>query len=223
MSWKEALTLRGAMERADARSPDDLRRNREAVAVMQQRAAASESLWAGGHAAEGLSMAREAYEAASGATRVVLSSRGAMGSVAGSGEGRAELFVRAGLREALVKAAESAYEAPRPVLDDEVSVADARRLKDHNAASKKEAFSMFILENPIADDENEDDTTENSEPIVIAEKSGSLKTMTPGMAALELGLADTGVVIFNNAKHGRLNVVFKRSDGNIGWIDPKPD
>jgi len=44
--------------------------------------------------------------------------------------------------------------------------------------------------------------------------------MTPGMAALELGLADNGVVIFNNAKHGRVNVVFKRPDGNIGWIDP---
>ncbi len=102
----------------------------------------------------------------------------------------------------------------------------SRRLKDHNAASKKEAFSMFILENPIADEDSEDDlneTAETAEPIVIAEKPGSLKTMTPGMAALELGLADTGVVIFNNAKHGRLNVVFKRSDGNIGWIDPKPD
>ena len=57
--------------------------------------------------------------------------------------------------------------------------------------------------------------------MVIAEKAGKIKTMTPGMAALELGLADNGVVIFNNAKHGELNVVFKRADGNIGWIDPK--
>ena len=40
------------------------------------------------------------------------------------------------------------------------------------------------------------------------------------MAALELGLADNGVIVFNNAKHGGINVVFKRSDGNIGWIDP---
>ncbi len=98
----------------------------------------------------------------------------------------------------------------------------SRRLKDHNAAAKKEAFSMFILENPVGDEED-DNSAGNSEPMVIAEKPGSLKTMTPGMAALELGLADTGVVIFNNAKHGRLNVVFKRSDGNIGWIDPKTD
>ena len=96
----------------------------------------------------------------------------------------------------------------------------SRRLKDHNAAEKKDAFSMFILENPVSEDDS-DEVTSNEDPIVIAEKAGNLKTMTPGMAALELGLADTGVVVFNNAKHGRLNVVFKRSDGNIGWIDPK--
>jgi len=98
----------------------------------------------------------------------------------------------------------------------------SRRLKDHNAAAKKEAFSMFILENPVIEGD-EEAPTGNDDPIVIAEQPGSLKTMTPGMAALELGLADTGVVIFNNAKHGRLNVVFKRSDGNIGWIDPKAE
>ncbi len=97
----------------------------------------------------------------------------------------------------------------------------SRRLKDHNADSKASAFSMFILENPVNDDDGEDYNGQPGEPIVIAEKPGQIKTMTPSMAALELGLADTGVVIFNNAKHGRLNIVFKRSDGNIGWIDPK--
>ncbi len=95
-----------------------------------------------------------------------------------------------------------------------------RRLKDHQAEAKAQAFSMFILENPVQGDED-NEIEHNDEPIVIAEKPGHIKTMTPSMAALELGLADNGVVIFNNAKHGRLNVVFKRSDGNIGWIDPQ--
>lgn len=97
----------------------------------------------------------------------------------------------------------------------------SRRLKEHNAQAKADAFSMFILENPVRDDDEEAEDLQASEPIVIAEKPGKIRTMTPSMAALELGLADTGVVIFNNAKHGGLNVVFKRSDGNIGWIDPK--
>lgn len=95
----------------------------------------------------------------------------------------------------------------------------SRRLKDHHAEAKASAFSMFILENPVSD-ETEDEAPTDGDPIVIAEKPGKIKTMTPSMAALELGLADTGVVIFNNARHGGLNVVFKRSDGNIGWIDP---
>jgi len=103
-----------------------------------------------------------------------------------------------------------------------------RRLKDHQAQQKAEAkaqvLSMFVLENPVSEDELDDESDKAdapSEPMIISEASRPLRTMTPGMAALELGLADTGVVVFNNAKHGRVNVVFKRADGNIGWIDPK--
>jgi len=95
-----------------------------------------------------------------------------------------------------------------------------RRLKDHNAAEKSKSFSMFILENPVSDTDDEDKQDEIGEPLVIAEAAGEIRTLTPSMAALELGLADHGVVVFNNARHGGLNVVFKRSDGNIGWIDP---
>ena len=57
--------------------------------------------------------------------------------------------------------------------------------------------------------------------MVIAETTSKIRTLTPGMAALELGLADSGVVVFHNAKHGGVNVVFKRPDGHIGWIDPQ--
>jgi len=97
-----------------------------------------------------------------------------------------------------------------------------RRLKDHSQQAKAKNGALFILENPVRDDDSEDMESSGAaaEPIVIAEKASKIRTLTPGMAALELGLADTGVVVFNNAKHGGLNVVFKRSDGNIGWIDP---
>ena len=100
-----------------------------------------------------------------------------------------------------------------------------RRLKDHQAQqkaeAKAEAMSMFVLENPVADDDLDSENSDGpADPIIISERSRPVRTMTPGMAALELGLADTGVVIFKNAKQGRINVVFKRSDGNIGWIDP---
>jgi len=101
-----------------------------------------------------------------------------------------------------------------------------RRLKDHSPQAKAKNAALFILENPVLASELDDPSDEHfgggaSEPMVIAEKSSKIKTLTPGMAALELGLADNGVIVFNNAKHGGINVVFKRSDGNIGWIDPE--
>jgi len=100
-----------------------------------------------------------------------------------------------------------------------------RRLKDHSQQAKSKNVSMFILENPVADDLEDDGAADgqDSEPMVIAQKAGKIRTLTPGMAALELGLADTGVVMFYNAKHGGLNVVFKRPDGHIGWMDPSQD
>jgi ribosomal subunit interface protein len=96
-----------------------------------------------------------------------------------------------------------------------------RRLKDHSKQAKAKNGTMFVIENPITDNSEDDmEYDGNTEPLVIAEKSSKIRTLTPGMAAFELGLADNGVVVFNNARHGGLNVVFKRSDGNIGWIDP---
>jgi len=100
-----------------------------------------------------------------------------------------------------------------------------RRLKDHSQKAKAKEAAMFVLENPIAPETDPDDESADSdvadEPMVIAESVKQIRTLTPGMAALELGLADSGVVVFHNARHGGLNVVFKRQDGHIGWIDPK--
>jgi len=97
-----------------------------------------------------------------------------------------------------------------------------RRLKDHSQRAKAKEASMFVLANPVSEDVEDDGSADfKDEPMVIAESMKKIRTLTPGMAALELGLADSGVVVFNNARHGGLNVVFKRADGHIGWIDPK--
>ena len=44
--------------------------------------------------------------------------------------------------------------------------------------------------------------------------------MTVGFAVMELDLTGSPVVVFRNASHGRMNIVYRRSDGNVGWIDP---
>lgn len=97
-----------------------------------------------------------------------------------------------------------------------------RRLKDHSQKAKAKEAMMFVLSNPVSADDS-DDAPVQDEPMVIAERTSSIRTLTPGMAALEVGLVDSGFVLFNNSRHGGLNVVYKRSDGHIGWIDPKND
>ena len=53
--------------------------------------------------------------------------------------------------------------------------------------------------------------------------STELPNLTVGEAAMRMDLADAPVLLFRNRSHGELNLVYRRSDGNIGWIDPALD
>jgi ribosomal subunit interface protein len=57
-------------------------------------------------------------------------------------------------------------------------------------------------------------------PAVIAEPSSGYREMTVSGAAMELDSTNAAVVVFRRASDGRTNVVYRRPDGNIGWIDP---
>ena len=57
--------------------------------------------------------------------------------------------------------------------------------------------------------------------MVIAETEREIRTMTVGMAVLELDLTGYPVQVFRNAAHGGVSVVYRRPDGNVGWIDPE--
>ena len=65
-----------------------------------------------------------------------------------------------------------------------------------------------------------DELDEDYAPPVIAETSKSLRQLSVEEADMELDLSGSQVVMFRHAGHGGLNVVYRRSDGNIGWIDP---
>ncbi|MTI17778.1 ribosome-associated translation inhibitor RaiA [Rhodobacteraceae bacterium RKSG542] len=94
-----------------------------------------------------------------------------------------------------------------------------RKLKAHNngttARDALEATSYVL-----ADPESEDEVPADYNPIVVAETLAKVKTMTVGMAVMELDLSEAPVIMFRNAGNGGMNVVFRRQDGNIGWIDP---
>lgn len=95
-----------------------------------------------------------------------------------------------------------------------------RKLKDHhiNNGPGREAFeaASYVLASP----EDEEEVPADFNPLVIAETSAKVKTMTVGMAVMELDLSEAPVVLFKNAANGGVNVVYRRPDGNIGWIDP---
>lgn len=105
-----------------------------------------------------------------------------------------------------------------------------RRLKDHHLqalAKQHETAAYFVLQS--TDFEVEDEGIEDEgdsldafpEPMVIAETQTPLRTMTVSMAVMELDLTESQALVFRNAAHGGLSVVYRRSDGNIGWIDPE--
>ena len=96
-----------------------------------------------------------------------------------------------------------------------------RRLKSHsNAQNAKQAehyaYTVFA---PVPDDED-DEIPEDFAPAVIAETKMALATLPVSSAVLQLDLQDNPVYVFRNAKSGDVNLVYRRADGNIGWIDP---
>jgi len=72
----------------------------------------------------------------------------------------------------------------------------------------------------LASGDEHDELDEDYSPPVIAETTSSLRRLSVGEAVMELDLSQQDVVVFRHAGHGGLNVVYRRADGNIGWIDP---
>lgn len=106
-----------------------------------------------------------------------------------------------------------------------------RRLKDHSpaaAARQAETAAYFVLRAPEGEEEADWDDVESSQDshsppsaMVIAETEKDVRTMTVSMAVMELDLTESQTIVFRNAAHGGLSVVYRRPDGNIGWIDPE--
>lgn len=102
-----------------------------------------------------------------------------------------------------------------------------RRLKSHTpqaTAKAAETAKLYILRAP---EEAEEDLWDQSEgdtvppAMVVAESAAVLKTLTVSMAVMELDLTESQTIVFRNAAHGGLSVVYRRPDGNVGWIDPE--
>lgn len=95
-----------------------------------------------------------------------------------------------------------------------------RRLKAHpNAAGNDASMDIaYRVVSPVADEDEE--VPVDFAPAVVAESTVALKTMSVADAVIELDQRDSPVVVFRHAGNDQINIVYRRQDGNIGWIDP---
>lgn len=97
-----------------------------------------------------------------------------------------------------------------------------RRLKDHHAERTSPVELMgaasYILASDGEDGESEPETLA---PMIIAEMETPIPSLSVGEAVMQMELVGAQFLFFRNEGKQGLNVVYKRADGNVGWIDPK--
>lgn len=96
-----------------------------------------------------------------------------------------------------------------------------RRLKDHHRDRTEpvelSGASSYIL---ASETDSDTDEPESLQPIIVAEMETKIPSLTVGEAVMQMELAGAPVLVFRNEKKDGVNVVYRREDGNIGWIDP---
>lgn len=96
-----------------------------------------------------------------------------------------------------------------------------RRLKDHHQA-REVPIEMFAAPSYVlaSEAEDADDEPTSLEPVIIAEMTQDIKSLTVGEAVMQMEFSDAPFLMFRHQATGRVNLVFRRDDGNIGWVDP---
>lgn len=94
-----------------------------------------------------------------------------------------------------------------------------RRLKDHHSRDKEVSArgKKYVLQ-PEAHDTELD---EKGAPVVVAEQATEIERLSVSEAVMKMDLADLPALMFYNSGNGRLNVIYRRVDGNISWVDPE--
>jgi ribosomal subunit interface protein len=99
-----------------------------------------------------------------------------------------------------------------------------RRVSEHSrdtgARAKPETGRQYVLGADPAPDTEKPTETETLHSTIIAESDASIETLSVRDAVMRMDLADQQVMMFRNTKTSQLNVVYRRADGHVGWIDP---
>ncbi|PXW71920.1 sigma 54 modulation protein /SSU ribosomal protein S30P [Loktanella sp. PT4BL] len=97
-----------------------------------------------------------------------------------------------------------------------------RRLKDHHKERSQPVelsdAGSYILESR---EESDEDGQDSVNAMIVAEMETKIPSLSVGEAVMQMEIASAPVLVFRNEKHNGVNVVYRRDDGNIGWIDPR--
>jgi ribosomal subunit interface protein len=102
-----------------------------------------------------------------------------------------------------------------------------RRLRDHHkTATALEGIPalQYVLAAPAEDNDGDGETDEPADgasPPIIAEMEGEVPELTVSEALMRLDLSEEPALMFRNRAHGGLNMIYRRRDGNVGWVDPR--
>ena len=118
----------------------------------------------------------------------------------------------------------AAFESCREKMDKQLR-RYKRRLRNHHKDRLQpvefDGGSSYILAASNDLEDHEDAEPDTLQPIVIAEMETKIPSVTVGEAVMQLELTGHRMLVFRNEGHGGVNVVYRRDDGNIGWIDPR--
>jgi ribosome hibernation promoting factor len=96
-----------------------------------------------------------------------------------------------------------------------------RRLKSHHNRDAAHNENSFAARDYVVHvDEAKTDEKNDDNPVIVAETETKLHSLAVSEAVMRLDLSEEPVLMFRNAGSGDINVVYRRPDGNIGWIDP---
>jgi ribosomal subunit interface protein len=96
-----------------------------------------------------------------------------------------------------------------------------QRLKDHHR-KRREPVRQFEAPSYVIEPASDEHDAQGEHPVVVAETGLKLPELSVGEAVMQLDISTQPFLLFRNGGHGGLNLVYRRPDGNIGWVDPKP-
>lgn len=95
-----------------------------------------------------------------------------------------------------------------------------RRLTNHHKSAGAAPVLQPVSAKKYVLKDHEDEAHDDA-PVIIAEKPTEIETLTVSAAVMKMDLAELPALMFFNSASGRINVVYKRADGNISWVDPE--